>query len=123
MSFIQQKENELAKEEEKFKDSKLDHETKTEEVKKLEELIAALSTGMNVSDSEKCFSEQLQDSKNHANSIATETTQAKVKLDHLQSELKVLEPKAKKLEKENASLQKSLEQATKTVEKLEVTLL
>jgi len=119
---LKQKGVEFSNAEVAFQDLKKSHDGKVEEAKKSEDLLEALSTGLSTSDSEKGFVEQLQDAKNQSTSIASETQQAKLKLGHLNSELKELEPKAKKMEKENGDVQKTLEDTKKTIAVIEVYL-
>jgi structural maintenance of chromosome 2 len=103
-----------------FQELKKVHDLKVEEAKKSEDLLEALSTGLSTADSEKGFVEQLQDAKNQSTSIAAETQQAKLKLGHLNAELKELEPKAKKMEKENGDVQKTLDETKKVITAIEV---
>jgi len=119
-SSLKTKEATFAKTEEAFQALKEAYDSKVEEIKKKEDLLAALSTGFSSSESEKGFVEQLQDAKNEASRIASETEQAKLKLTHLQPELKTLQPKAKKLEKDNQALEKELAENLKAAQILEV---
>jgi len=117
---LKQKGVEFSNAEVAFQDLKKSHDGKVEEAKKSEDLLEALSTGLSTSDSEKGFVEQLQDAKNQSTSIASETQQARLKLGHLSSELKELEPKAKKMERENGDVQKTLEETQKAIAAIEV---
>lgn len=117
---MRQKEAEFAQSQVTFQDLKKSHDAKVEEAKKSEDLLEALSTGLSTADSEKGFVEQLQAAKNQSTTIASETQQAKLKLGHLNTELKELEPKAKKMEKENGDVQKTLEETKKATAAIEV---
>ena len=110
-----QKESEISKGEVAFQELKKSYDAKAEETKKSEDLLEALSTGLSTGDSEKGFVEQLQQSKNQSTTITAETQQAKLKLGHLATTLKELEPKAKKMEKENGDVQRTLEETQKTI--------
>lgn len=117
---LKQKEAELAKGEATFQELKKTYEAKVEETKKSEDLLEALSTGLSAADSEKGFVEQLQQAKNQSTTITAETQQAKLKLGHLTTSLKELEPKMKKMEKENGDAQKTIDEAKKVIAAIEV---
>lgn len=90
------------------------------EMTKEDELLQSLLTGMASKSSGKSsgFMGQLADARSAEGSARTETEQAKVRISHLEKELKAKEPQAKKAEKEGAGLLQQLEAAKSDVDRL-----
>jgi structural maintenance of chromosome 2 len=92
----------------------------TEEVDKKEELLQALQTGIASKEGhEGGYQGQLQEARNLANAAATEQEQAKLKIAHLEKQVKEDEPKAKKAKEQNSSLIKDLEALRAQAKRLE----
>ncbi|KAI4755739.1 putative nuclear condensin complex subunit Smc2 [Aureobasidium sp. EXF-3400] len=82
----------------------------TAEVEQKEELLQTLQTGVASKEGQEGgYQGQLQDARNRLSAASTEQEQAKLKISHLEKRLKEDEPRAKKAEKENAGLLKSLD--------------
>ena len=95
------------------------HDAKADEVKKADELLSALSTGMSSDSSESSYEERLQGAKAAANAVQTETKQAQIKLEHARRDLKEKEAKGQSLEKADRALATKHDEAAKAVEELE----
>ncbi|KAJ3092417.1 Structural maintenance of chromosomes protein 2 [Quaeritorhiza haematococci] len=103
-----------------FDSIKQAHESQVEQVRKQEELLQTLKTGMAAAEGhENGYMDQLQEARNDASSAASEFEQAQIKIAHLKKELQENLPKAKKAEKQNAGLVADLAAGRKAVEKLE----
>ncbi|CAG8742515.1 18492_t:CDS:10, partial [Racocetra fulgida] len=103
----------------KFDQIKKTHDEKSEKVRKAEELLQTLSTGVSAQEGhENGYMEQLQEAKNNATQAKTELEQAKLKISHLEKELKEKEPQAQKAQKDGRELLSSLESAKKTAQDL-----
>ncbi|PNS18708.1 hypothetical protein CAC42_5247 [Sphaceloma murrayae] len=90
------------------------------EVEKKEELLQTLQTGVASKEGQEGgYQGQLQDARNRASAAATEQEQAKLKIDHFLKRIKEDEPRAKKAEKENASLIKDLDGLRVQAKKIE----
>ncbi|KAF2035292.1 RecF/RecN/SMC protein [Setomelanomma holmii] len=92
----------------------------TEEVEKKEELLQTLQTGVASREGQESgYQGQLQDARNRASAAATEQEQAKLKISHLEKQVKEDEPKAKKAKDQNSGLIKDLEALRTQAKKLE----
>ncbi|KAJ3177337.1 Structural maintenance of chromosomes protein 2 [Geranomyces variabilis] len=88
-----------------FESSVRNHAEKTEAVRKLEDLVQTLSTGMAAKEGhENGYQTQLQDANKAISTAASEADQAKMKMSHLKKELQEHLPKAKAAEMQNAAL-------------------
>ncbi|CAG8737531.1 1526_t:CDS:10, partial [Cetraspora pellucida] len=106
-----------------FDQIKKTHDEKSENVRKAEELLQTLSTGVSAQEGhENGYMEQLQEAKNNATQAKTELEQAKLKISHLEKELKEKEPQAQKAQKDGRELLSSLESAKKTAQDLNANL-
>ncbi|CAG8747112.1 24490_t:CDS:10, partial [Racocetra persica] len=131
-----------------FDQIKKTHDEKSEKVRKAEELLQTLSTGVSAQEGhENGYMEQLQgkphkiympyideniyhkressviiEAKNNATQAKTELEQAKLKISHLEKELKEKEPQAQKAQKDGRELLSSLESAKKTAQDLNANL-
>ncbi|PSK38131.1 hypothetical protein B9Z65_1322 [Elsinoe australis] len=90
------------------------------EVEKKEELLQTLQTGVASKEGQEGgYQGQLQDARNRASAAATEQEQAKLKIEHFLKRIKEDEPRARKAEKENASLLKDLDTLRSHAKKIE----
>jgi structural maintenance of chromosome 2 len=88
-----------------------------------EELLQTLQTGVASKEGQEGgYQGQLQDARNRLSAASTEQEQAKLKISHLEKRLKEDEPRAKKAEKENAGLLKSLDGLRSEAKSLEAEL-
>ncbi|KAI8903905.1 condensin complex component SMC2-like protein [Powellomyces hirtus] len=95
------------------------HDDKTEAVRKLEDLVQTLSTGMAAKEGhENGYQTQLQDASKAITTAASEAEQAKMKLSHLKKELQEQLPKARAAESQNATLVAGLKANKKITEML-----
>ncbi|KAF2999874.1 Structural maintenance of chromosomes protein 2 [Curvularia kusanoi] len=92
----------------------------TEEVEKKEELLQTLQTGVASKEGQESgYQGQLQDARNRVSAAATEQEQAKLKISHLEKQIKEDEPKAKKAKQQNSGLLNDLEVLKSQAQKLE----
>jgi structural maintenance of chromosome 2 len=92
----------------------------TEEYEKQEELLQSLQTGVASREGQESgYQGELQSAKNRATTASTEQEQAKLKIAHLEKQIKEEEPKAKKAKAQNADLTKELESLRGQASKLE----
>jgi structural maintenance of chromosome 2 len=95
----------------------------SEDVEKKEELLQTLQTGVASKEGQETgYQGQLQDARNRASAAATEQEQKKLKISHLEKQIKEDEPKAKKAKDQNSGLLKDLEALKSQAKKLEVEL-
>ncbi|KAI8451653.1 hypothetical protein BY996DRAFT_7280118 [Phakopsora pachyrhizi] len=108
---------------EKYLQSKNEFDSSTLELRKKEELLQTLITGLTTDDSEGAnaggYMGQLAEAKQNLADILSGAKQAQVKISHLTKELKEKEPKAKKLEKEGGGAVLELERAKAEKSQLE----
>ncbi|CAI6337466.1 unnamed protein product [Periconia digitata] len=108
---------------EKYKTAHDDLLKQTEEVEKKEELLQTLQTGVASKEGQESgYQGQLQDARNLASAAATEQEQNKLKIAHLEKQIKEDEPKAKKAKAQNSGLLKELEALKLQAKKLEAEL-
>ncbi|PVH93616.1 RecF/RecN/SMC protein [Periconia macrospinosa] len=108
---------------EKYKTAHDDLLKQTEEVEKKEELLQTLQTGVASKEGQESgYQGQLQDARNQASAAATEQEQNKLKITHLEKQIKEDEPKAKKAKEQNSGLLKDLEALRLQAKKLEAEL-
>lgn len=110
----------------KFADLKSDFDLSTADLKKAEELLQTLVTGLTTDESEGAnaggYMGQLAEARQQSADVASEAEQAKVKIGRLNIELKEKEPRAKKLEKEGGGAVVELENAKAQKAKLEMAM-
>lgn len=88
-----------------FEHSNRELEEQRAEVDKKEELLQTLQTGISSNaGSDGGYAGQLTAARDIASKTGTEIEQAKLKVSHLESRIKEDEPRARKAQKENASL-------------------
>ncbi|KAI8815667.1 condensin complex component SMC2-like protein [Fimicolochytrium jonesii] len=81
------------------------YEEKTQSVRKLEDLIQTLSTGLAAKEGQdNGYQAQLQEASRAVSTAASAAEQAKMKIAHAKKELQEILPKAKAAEKQNSSL-------------------
>lgn len=92
----------------------------TEEYERQEELLQSLQTGVASREGQECgYQGELLLAKNRATTASTEQEQAKLRISHLEKQIKEEEPKAKKAKAQNADLTKDLESLQAEAAKLE----
>ncbi|EMC93354.1 hypothetical protein BAUCODRAFT_26658 [Baudoinia panamericana UAMH 10762] len=105
---------------ERFEASNRGVEEQKAEAEKKEELLHTLQTGISSNaGSDGGYAGQLTAARDAATKTGTEIEQAKLKISHLEARIKEDEPRAKKAEKENASLLGDLQLLRKQAAKLE----
>lgn len=113
---------------ERFNEVKEAYDTSNTSLKQSEELLQTLLTGLSSNSesggasSSSGYMGQLATAKSQVSSLGAEMEQAKLKIGHLERELKDKEPKAKKAQGEGKGLIEELERARKEVEKLKAAL-
>jgi len=118
--ILQEKKKAHAKLQEKYEAAHSELAKQTEEVEKKEELLSTLQTGVASKEGQESgYQGQLQDARNRASAAATEQEQAKLKVSHLEKQVKEDEPKAKKAKEQNSGLIKDLEALRRQAKKLE----
>jgi structural maintenance of chromosome 2 len=122
-SQLQEKKNAYEQLQEKYRTAHDDLAKQTEEFDKKEELLQTLQTGVASREGQESgYQGQLQDARNRASTAATEQEQAKLKISHLEKQIKEDEPKAKKAKEQNSGLIKDLEALKGQARKLEADL-
>ncbi|KAJ3290770.1 Structural maintenance of chromosomes protein 2 [Borealophlyctis nickersoniae] len=113
-----------------FESTSKGHEQKVQEVRKLEELLQTLTTGLAASEGqENGYMDQLQadvklatETKREMSAAASKGEQAKLKISHIRKELQEKAPKAKAAEKQNAASIAQVQENKKVVESLKTQL-
>ncbi|KAJ4337474.1 Structural maintenance of chromosomes protein 2 [Didymella glomerata] len=117
---LQQKKQVHEKLQEKYQTARDELAKQTEEVEKKEELLQTLQTGVASKEGQESgYQGQLQDARNRVSAAATEQEQAKLKISHLEKQIKEDEPKAKKAKQQNSGLLNDLEALKSQAQKLE----
>ena len=107
---LQEKKKAHEKLQEKYQTAHAELAKQTEEVEKKEELLQTLQTGVASKEGQESgYQGQLQEARNRASAAATEQEQAKLKISHLEKQVKEDEPKAKKAKEQNSGLINDLE--------------
>ncbi|KAF2684332.1 RecF/RecN/SMC protein [Lentithecium fluviatile CBS 122367] len=108
---------------EKYKTAHEELAKQTEEVEKKEELLQTLQTGVASKEGQESgYQGQLQDARNRVSAASTEQEQKKLKITHLEKQIKEDEPKAKKAKDQNSGLIKDIEALKTQAKKLEAEL-
>ena len=90
-------------------------------LKRTEETLQALQTGLSETDgSDGSYMGRLREAKSELQTITTEMKQIKMKMDHLRKELKEKELKAKKFDRENGSLMEDFETCSREIGHLQL---
>lgn len=117
---LQIKKKAYEKLQEKYQTAHEELAKQTEEVEKKEELLQTLQTGVASKEGQESgYQGQLQDARNRASAAATEQEQSKLKILHLEKQIKEDEPKAKKAKQQNSGLLQDLEALKSQATKLE----
>ncbi|KAL1296978.1 hypothetical protein AAFC00_004577 [Neodothiora populina] len=104
----------------RFDAANADLHRQTEEVEKKEELVQSLQTGVASREGQESgYQGQLHEARNRISAAQTEQEQAKMKITHMEKRIKEDEPRARKAEKENATLLNDLETLRSQAKKLE----
>lgn len=120
---LQEKTEIYAKLQEKYQAAHDDLARQTHEVEKKEELLQTLQTGVASREGQESgYQGQLQDARNRVSAAATEQEQAKLRISHLEKQVKEDEPKAKKAKEQNSGFIKDLEILKSQAKKLEADL-
>ena len=100
--------------------AKAESDAQGTEIETKEELLQTLQTGVASKEGQESgYQGQLQEAKNQASAATTEQEQAKMKISHLEKQIKHDEPRAKKAKEQNAGLLKDLESLRTRAQKLE----
>ena len=103
-----------------FEAAKEQHDKQSTELEQKEELLQTLQTGVASKEGQESgYQGQLQDARNRAAAATTEQEQARLKIAHLEAQIKEDEPRAKEAKKQNSGLLKALEGLRTQVAKLE----
>lgn len=103
--------------------AKADLDKQTAEVETKEELLQTLQTGVASREGQESgYQGQIQDARNRVSAAATEQEQAKLKITHLEQQIKEDEPRAKKAKEQNSGLLRDLETLKAQAKKLEAEL-
>jgi structural maintenance of chromosome 2 len=117
---LQEKKKAHEKLQEKYQTAHAELAKQTEEVEKKEELLQTLQTGVASKEGQESgYQGQLQEARNRASAAATEQEQAKLKISHLEKQVKEDEPKAKKAKEQNSGLINDLEALKSQAKKLQ----
>ncbi|KAH8643499.1 Structural maintenance of chromosomes protein 2 [Alternaria alternata] len=121
--LLHEKKQTYEKLQEKYQTAHAELAKQTEEVEKKEELLQTLQTGVASKEGQEGgYQGQLQDARNRASAAATEQEQSKLRISHLEKQIKEDEPKAKKAKEQNSGLLKDLEALKSQAKKLEADL-
>lgn len=103
--------------------AKAELDGQSSEVEQKEELLSTLQTGVASKEGQESgYQGQLQDARNRVSAAATEQQQAKLKISHLEKQIKEEEPRAKKAKEQNSGLLKDLDGLRTQAKKLEADL-
>ncbi|CAJ0748244.1 13808_t:CDS:10, partial [Entrophospora sp. SA101] len=118
-----QKTEEYKMHETHYEEAKEIHDQKNEQVRKSEELLQTLSTGVSAQEGqENGYMEQLQEAKSNSTQALTEIEQAKLKISHLKKELKEKEPLATKAARDSTGILSDLESSRLEAQQLQIAL-
>ncbi|KAJ3123651.1 Structural maintenance of chromosomes protein 2 [Nowakowskiella sp. JEL0407] len=102
-----------------YEAQKKDYDEAVDDLKKQEDLVSSLQTGMSGSDGKNNgYLEQLNQAKSIASQANTESQQSKLKIKDLTKQLQTSLPKVEKARKQNAALIQKYETSKRNVEKL-----
>ena len=103
--------------------AKADLDQQSNDLETKEELLQTLQTGVASREGQESgYQGLLQDARNRVNKAATEQEQAKLKISHMEKQIKQDEPRAKKAKEQNSGLLKDLESLKSQSKKLETEL-
>ncbi|KAF1980253.1 RecF/RecN/SMC protein [Bimuria novae-zelandiae CBS 107.79] len=120
---LQEKTKMLEKLEHKYNTAHEELTKLTADVSEKEELLQTLQTGVASKEGQEGgYQGKLQEARNRASAAATEQEQSKLKIAHLEKQVKEDEPKAKKAKEQNSGLLNELEVQKSQAKKLEAEL-
>ena len=120
---LKQKQAAFEKLQKQYDAAKASHDKHSADLEQKEELLQTLQTGVASKEGQESgYEGQLSDARNRATAAATEQEQAKLKISHLEKQIKEDEPRAKKAKEQNAGSLKALETLRAAVKKLEAQL-
>jgi structural maintenance of chromosome 2 len=100
-----------------------EYDAKQKDIGDTENLVQTLVTGLSSKEGQdNGYMDQLANAKQLLSTTTSEAQQLKLRLSHLQKEIKSEEPKANKAKKENSSLLNQMENGKKTLEMINVYL-
>ncbi|ETN46032.1 uncharacterized protein HMPREF1541_00215 [Cyphellophora europaea CBS 101466] len=106
-----------------YDSSKAEVDAQNAEMESKEELLSTLQTGVASREGQESgYQGQLQEARNRVTSAGTEQEQAKLKISHLEKQIKEDEPRAQKAKNQNAGLINGLDSLRKQAAKLEADL-
>ena len=117
---VKEKSNFYEKLQSRYDAAKADLDKHTAEVESKEELLQTLQTGVASREGQESgYQGQIQEARNRVSAAATEQEQAKLKITHLEKQIKEDEPRAKKAKEQNSGLLRDLETLKAQANKLE----
>ncbi|KAL1592370.1 Structural maintenance of chromosomes protein 2 [Paraconiothyrium brasiliense] len=117
---LQEKTKAYEKLEQKYNAAHEELTKQTADVSEKEELLQTLQTGVASKEGQESgYQGKLQEARNRESTAATEQEQGKLKIAHLEKQIKEDEPKAKKAKEQNSGLLKELEAQKTQARKLE----
>ena len=117
---VKEKSNFYEKLQSRYDAAKADLDKQTAEVESKEELLQTLQTGVASREGQESgYQGQIQEARNRVSAAATEQEQAKLKITHLEKQIKEDEPRAKKAKEQNSGLLRDLETLKAQANKLE----
>lgn len=120
---LQDKTKALEKLEQKYNAAHDELAKQTADVSEKEELLQTLQTGVASKEGQESgYQGKLQEARNRESTAATEQEQSKLKIAHLEKQIKEDEPKARKAKEQNSGLLKELEAQRVQAQKLEAEL-
>jgi len=120
---LQGKKQAYEKLQEQYQTAHTDLAKQTKEVEEKEELLQTLQTGVASKEGQEGgYQGQLQEARNRVSAATTEQEQKKLKILHLEKQIKEDEPKAKKAKEQNSGLLKDLDSLRLQARKLEAEL-
>ena len=117
---VKEKSNFYEKLQSRYDAAKADLDKQTAEVESKEELLQTLQTGVASREGQESgYQGQIQEARSRVSAAATEQEQAKLKITHLEKQIKEDEPRAKKAKEQNSGLLRDLETLKAQAKKLE----
>ena len=117
---VKEKSNFYEKLQSRYDAAKADLDKQMAEVESKEELLQTLQTGVASREGQESgYQGQIQEARSRVSAAATEQEQAKLKITHLEKQIKEDEPRAKKAKEQNSGLLRDLETLKAQAKKLE----
>ena len=122
-SQLQKKKDALDSLQSKYDLARAQLNQRTQELEQKEELLQSLQTGIASQEGQESgYQAQLQEAKNRVVTASTAQAQAKLRISHLEKQIKEDEPRARKAKEQNSGLLKGLESLRSDAKKLEAKL-